>query len=55
MPRNTLYLSLLAALATLPAQAGQMEELVVTTTHSTRTIDVTEALVISPDVAELRR
>lgn len=53
MPRPTLYFSLLAALATLPALAQQMEELVVTATHSTRTIDVTEALLASPDVAEL--
>lgn len=55
MPRNTLYLSILAALAALPAHAEHLdlEELVVTATHTTRTIDVTNALVISPDVAQL--
>ena len=42
-----------AALAAAPAMADHMEELVVTATHSTRTIDVTNALSISPDVAQL--
>ena len=47
------YLGIAAALATAPALAEPMEELVVTATHSTRTIDVTNALSISPDVAQL--
>ena len=40
-------------MTTLPAHADQMEELVVTASHDTRTIDVTSELVISPDVAQL--
>lgn len=47
------YLGIAAALAAAPALAEPMEELVVTATHSTRTIDVTNALSISPDVAQL--
>ncbi|MFT4518342.1 MAG: iron complex outermembrane receptor protein [Halioglobus sp.] len=48
-------LSLLPAafLTTLPARADHLEELVITATHDTRTIDVTSALMISPDVAQL--
>jgi iron complex outermembrane receptor protein len=53
MPRNTLYLSILAALAAAPAHAEHMEELLVTARHDTRTIDITDALVIAPDVAQL--
>ncbi|MCB1699957.1 MAG: TonB-dependent receptor [Pseudomonadales bacterium] len=53
MPRHPLYLAIAASLTSLPTLADHMEELVVTATHSTRTIDVTNALVISPDVAEL--
>jgi iron complex outermembrane receptor protein len=37
----------------LPAQADHIEELVVTGTHDKRTIDVNEALLISPDTAAL--
>jgi iron complex outermembrane receptor protein len=47
------YLAIAAALAATPALANQLEELVVTATHSTRTIDVTNAQSISPDVAQL--
>jgi len=47
------YLGIAAALAAAPALAEPMEELVVTATQSTRTIDVTNALSISPDVAQL--
>jgi iron complex outermembrane receptor protein len=47
------YLGIAAALATAPTLAEPMEELVVTATHSTRTINVTNALSISPDVAQL--
>ena len=47
-------IALTTALASCaPVHAGDLEELVVTATHSTRTIDVTDALVISPDVAHL--
>jgi iron complex outermembrane receptor protein len=57
MTRQRLYQAITAgaaaALAALPARADHLEELVVTATHSTRTIDVTSALVISPDVAQL--
>tara|TARA_R110001592_G_scaffold357416_1_gene660692 strand:- start:288952 stop:291021 length:2070 start_codon:yes stop_codon:yes gene_type:complete len=52
MPAIHRYLGI-AALAATPALADHMEELVVTATHSTRTIDVTNALSISPDVAQL--
>ena len=47
------YLGIAAALAAAPALAEPMEELVVTATQSTRTLDVTNALSISPDVAQL--
>ncbi len=53
MIKHRLYLAIAAAFATLPAHSDHLEELVVTATHSTRTIDVTNALVISPDVAQL--
>ncbi len=53
MPRDPLYLSILAALAISPALADHMEEVLVTARHDTRTIDITDALVISPDVAQL--
>ena len=53
MIKHRLYLAIAAALAALPARSDHLEELVVTATHSTRTIDVTNALVISPDVAQL--
>lgn len=53
MPRTALYLGLAAALAGLPAHADHIEELVVTATHSTRTVNVTDALVIAADVAQL--
>ncbi|MEM8560620.1 MAG: TonB-dependent receptor [Pseudomonadota bacterium] len=41
------------ALASLSVVADQLEEVIVTATHSTRTIDITNALNISPDVAQL--
>jgi iron complex outermembrane receptor protein len=53
MSRIQRYLGIAATLAAAPALAQHMEELVVTATHSTRTIDVTNALSISPDVAQL--
>jgi len=43
----------LSALGNFPAYADHMEELVVTGTHDKRTIDVSEALLISPDTAQL--
>ena len=53
MRRNTLYLGLAATLATLPGHADHIEELIVTARHDTRTIDITNEMVISPDVAQL--
>ena len=51
--RSQLYLGLAAALVSLHSQADHIEELVVTASHETRTINVTDELVISPDVAQL--
>ena len=53
MRNSKLYLAIATALATLPAHADQIEELLVTARHDTRTIDITDELVISPDVAQL--
>jgi iron complex outermembrane receptor protein len=55
MLKRKLYLAVAASLATLPAFAAHtdIEELVVTGRHDTRTIDITDELVISPDVAQL--
>ena len=53
MPLIHRCLGIAVALAVAPALAEPMEELVVTASHSTRTIDVTNALSISPDVAQL--
>ena len=53
MPRSKLYLAIATVLAALPAHADHIEELVVTASHDTRTIDITDDLVISPDVAQL--
>jgi iron complex outermembrane receptor protein len=53
MLRSKLYLGIAATLATLPLHAGDIEELLVTAHHDTRTFDVTSELVISPDVAQL--
>lgn len=53
MQRKTLALALAATLAASHSQADHIEELVVTASHDTRTIDITDELVISPDVAQL--
>ena len=53
MPRYPLYPIILAALATAPALADHLEEVLVTARHDTRTIDIADTLVISPDVAQL--
>ena len=53
MRRSNLYLAIAASLAALPTYADHIEELVVTASHDTRTIDITSELVISPDVAQL--
>jgi iron complex outermembrane receptor protein len=53
MSKTTFPLALAALLSTLPALADHLEELVVTATHDTRTIDVAHELEISPDVAQL--
>ncbi len=47
------YGSLALALAAATAQAQGIEELVVSASHDTRTIDVTDALVVSADIAQL--
>ncbi|MEM8660451.1 MAG: TonB-dependent receptor plug domain-containing protein, partial [Pseudomonadota bacterium] len=46
-------LGVAVALASTSVVADQLEEVIVTATHSTRTIDITNALNISPDVAQL--
>lgn len=51
--RSTLYLALATVLFPLHAGADHIEELVVSASHDTRTIDITDALVVSPDVAQL--
>lgn len=51
--RSTLYVGLAAALVSLHGQADHIEELVVTASHETRTIDITDELVVSADVAQL--
>ncbi|MBE9538715.1 MAG: TonB-dependent receptor [Proteobacteria bacterium] len=43
----------LGTLGNIPAYADQIEELLVVGTHDKRTIDVSEALLISPDTAQL--
>ena len=55
-PSPRLVISTIAVfglLTQLPARADHLEELVVTATHDKRTIDVSEALLISPDTAQL--
>ncbi|MEM1152667.1 MAG: TonB-dependent receptor [Pseudomonadota bacterium] len=46
-------LGVAVALVSTHVVADQLEEVIVTATHSTRTIDITNALNISPDVAQL--
>ncbi|MEM6581754.1 MAG: TonB-dependent receptor [Pseudomonadota bacterium] len=46
-------LGVAVAFASTSVVADQLEEVIVTATHSTRTIDITNALNISPDVAQL--
>jgi iron complex outermembrane receptor protein len=53
MLKMKLYLATTAALASQLASANPMEELVVAAQRDTRTIDVTDALSVSPDVAQL--
>ena len=55
MYRSTIYLSIATCLAALPAQAAndKLEELVISARHDTRTIDITNEMVISPDVTQL--
>ena len=47
------FLAIATALSTLTAHADHIEELVVTASHDTRTIDIASELVISPDVTQL--
>lgn len=53
MPHRVLSLAVFAALLPQLAQANSLEELVVSARHDTRSIDVSEERVISPDVAQL--
>ncbi|MEH6584944.1 MAG: TonB-dependent receptor [Halioglobus sp.] len=53
MPRKALYLGLTAALCSMNGYADHIEELVVTASHDTRTINVSDELVVSADVAQL--
>ncbi|EAQ97620.1 TonB-dependent receptor [Congregibacter litoralis] len=53
--RSSLCAALIAVAATNTASALDLEELIITARHDTRTIDVSEALSISPDAAELLR
>ena len=53
MQKMKLYLATSAALASQLALANPVEELVISAQRDTRTIDVTDALLISPDVAQL--
>lgn len=46
-------LAVIAVLSTFPVQADHLEELVVTASHDTRTIDVADEMVIAPDVTQL--
>ncbi len=55
MAVRVLCSGLTAALLASGVSAQQLEELVVSARHDTRTIDVADALSISPDVAELLR
>ena len=53
MHRTALYLGIIVVLISLNAQADHMEELVISASHDTRTIDITDELVVSADVAQL--
>ena len=53
MHRTAIFLGLAVALNCLNTQADHIEELVVTASHDTRTIDVTDELIIAADVAQL--
>ncbi|MEP5567777.1 MAG: TonB-dependent receptor [Halioglobus sp.] len=53
MHRTALYLGLTITLSSLNTHADHIEELVVNASHDTRTIDITDALVVSADVAQL--
>lgn len=53
MYRSALSLGMTLALSSLYSHADHIEELVVTASHDSRTIDITDELVISPDVAQL--
>lgn len=55
MKRCRLYLGLVAALLPHYASADHMEELVITASHDTRTIDITDEVVVAADVAQLLR
>jgi iron complex outermembrane recepter protein len=53
LQRTAIALGLTTALAATTSQADHIEELVVSASHDTRTIDITDELVVAPDVAQL--
>ena len=53
MKVNTLSLAVTVSLITAGAHADHMEELVITARHDQRLVDVTDEILISPDVAQL--
>ncbi|WP_439100271.1 TonB-dependent receptor [Congregibacter sp.] len=53
--RSGLYAAIIAITTTNPSSALDLEELIITARHDARTIEVTEAISISPDAAELLR
>ena len=53
MRRNRSYVGMAVAFTALPLQADQLEELVVSARHDTRTIEVSDAIAVSADVAQL--
>ena len=53
MRRTRMYLGMVITTAALPLQADPIEELVVSARHDTRTIEVSDAITVSADVAQL--
>lgn len=53
MRRNRSYVGMAIAITALPLHADHIEELVVSARHDTRTIEVSDAITVSADVAQL--
>ena len=53
MSKRPYPLVLLSLLIAVPVYSDHLEEMVVTASHDTRTIDVADELLISPDVSQL--